>query len=187
MPIAKLITFATADAMPALAITDTNNLFGALEFSEKAAKAGLQPIVGIQLSLGFGASVTRDVLRRQARRTTPSPSIIAGALMTVCPTINRCVCVMQCLFSSRSFAVQYDHARTARRCYPRQGRQLCTPLCAAIVQFAKLDLSCLNRRPMYARPGFPAPCGEYMRAPTDSQLPSLRRPGQPSMGGLASG
>ncbi len=54
MPIAKLITFATADAMPALAITDTNNLFGALEFSEKASKAGLQPIIGIQLDIGFG-------------------------------------------------------------------------------------------------------------------------------------
>ena len=54
MPVAKLITFAGADAMPALAITDTNNLFGALEFSEKAAKAGLQPIIGIQLSVGFG-------------------------------------------------------------------------------------------------------------------------------------
>ena len=54
MPIGKLITFAAADAMPALAITDTNNLFGALEFSEKAAKAGLQPIIGIQISIGFG-------------------------------------------------------------------------------------------------------------------------------------
>ena len=32
--------------MPALAITDTNNLFGALEFSEKAAKDGVQPIIG---------------------------------------------------------------------------------------------------------------------------------------------
>ena len=58
MPIAKLITFAAADAMPALAITDTNNLFGALEFSEKAAKAGLQPLIGIQLSLGFGDGAT---------------------------------------------------------------------------------------------------------------------------------
>ena len=54
MGIAKLITFATADAQPALAITDTNNLFGALEFSEKAAKAGLQPIIGMKLAVDFG-------------------------------------------------------------------------------------------------------------------------------------
>ena len=54
LTIAKLTKLAAADAMPALAITDTNNLFGALEFSEKVAKAGLQPIIGIQLDIGFG-------------------------------------------------------------------------------------------------------------------------------------
>ena len=54
MPVGKLATFAGADAMPALAITDTNNLFGALEFSEKLAKAGIQPIIGIQLAISFG-------------------------------------------------------------------------------------------------------------------------------------
>ncbi len=54
MAVGKLITFASADRQPALAITDTNNLFGALEFSEKVAKAGLQPIIGIQLDVGFG-------------------------------------------------------------------------------------------------------------------------------------
>ena len=40
--------------MPALAITDTNNLFGALEFSEKLAKSGVQPIVGAQATVDFG-------------------------------------------------------------------------------------------------------------------------------------
>ena len=38
MAVAKLARLALADAMPALAITDSNNLFGALEFSEKLAK-----------------------------------------------------------------------------------------------------------------------------------------------------
>jgi DNA polymerase-3 subunit alpha len=53
LAIEKLAKFAAADDMPALAITDTNNLFGALEFSEKLAKQGVQPIVGIQLTLDF--------------------------------------------------------------------------------------------------------------------------------------
>jgi DNA polymerase-3 subunit alpha len=39
--------------MPALAITDSNNLFGALEFSEKLAKAGVQPIIGAQFTVDF--------------------------------------------------------------------------------------------------------------------------------------
>ena len=36
LPIKTLIKRAVADDQPALAITDTNNLFGALEFSVKA-------------------------------------------------------------------------------------------------------------------------------------------------------
>ena len=35
--------------MPALGLTDTNNLFGALEFSEAAVEAGIQPIIGLAL------------------------------------------------------------------------------------------------------------------------------------------
>ena len=38
LTIETLAKLAKADDMPALAITDTNNLFGALEFSEKLAK-----------------------------------------------------------------------------------------------------------------------------------------------------
>jgi|CXWL01.1.fsa_nt_gi DNA polymerase-3 subunit alpha len=37
--------------MPALGLADANNLFGALEFSEEFAKAGVQPIVGCSLDL----------------------------------------------------------------------------------------------------------------------------------------
>ncbi len=54
LTIGKLAKLATADDQPALAITDTNNLFGALEFSEKLAKEGVQPIVGVQLAVDFG-------------------------------------------------------------------------------------------------------------------------------------
>ena len=49
-----LAKLAKADAMPALAITDTNNLFGALEFSEKLAGCGVQPIIGAQATVDFG-------------------------------------------------------------------------------------------------------------------------------------
>lgn len=37
-----------------MAITDTNNMFGALEFSMAASGAGLQPILGCQVSLATG-------------------------------------------------------------------------------------------------------------------------------------
>ena len=51
--LSKLIDLAHYDEQPALAVTDTNNLFSALEFSEKAAKIGIQPIIGLQLKVAF--------------------------------------------------------------------------------------------------------------------------------------
>ncbi|MFY9968731.1 MAG: DNA polymerase III subunit alpha, partial [Roseiarcus sp.] len=54
LAIETLAKLAKADGMPALAITDTNNLFGALEFSEKLAKSGVQPIIGAQVTVDFG-------------------------------------------------------------------------------------------------------------------------------------
>ncbi|MFT3726700.1 MAG: DNA polymerase III subunit alpha [Terricaulis sp.] len=44
-----LVKLAAKHNMPALGVTDANNLFGALEFSEAAAEAGVQPIVGLTL------------------------------------------------------------------------------------------------------------------------------------------
>ena len=41
--------------MPAVAITDTNNLFGALEFAAAAAAGGVQPIIGCQLNVAFAS------------------------------------------------------------------------------------------------------------------------------------
>ncbi len=38
-------------AFPAVAITDSNNLFGALEFSKACAAEGVQPIIGCQINL----------------------------------------------------------------------------------------------------------------------------------------
>ena len=47
----KVVALAKDNAMPAVAVTDRNNLFGALEFSQYAAKAGIQPIVGCDLAI----------------------------------------------------------------------------------------------------------------------------------------
>ncbi|MDH5723324.1 MAG: DNA polymerase III subunit alpha [Alphaproteobacteria bacterium] len=46
-----LVKMACAHQMPAVAITDTNNLFGAMEFALEASRAGLQPILGCQISV----------------------------------------------------------------------------------------------------------------------------------------
>ena len=46
-----LINIAVSNSMPAIAITDNGNLFGALEFSLKAAQKGVQPILGSILDI----------------------------------------------------------------------------------------------------------------------------------------
>src|SRR5262249_9377884 len=54
LTISRLADLAKADRQPALALTDTDNMFGALEFSEKISGYGIQPIVGCALAVDFG-------------------------------------------------------------------------------------------------------------------------------------
>src|SRR6478609_4879784 len=49
LKLGTLLDLAKADKQPALGVADTNNLFGALEFSEKAAGKGVQPLLGVEL------------------------------------------------------------------------------------------------------------------------------------------
>lgn len=53
--ISKIIEKAVALKMPALAITDHGNMFGALEFYKAAKKAGIKPIIGMEAYLAPGA------------------------------------------------------------------------------------------------------------------------------------
>ncbi|WP_373946069.1 DNA polymerase III subunit alpha [Paracoccus marcusii] len=51
IPVGKLPSLAFEAGMPAVALTDTNNMFAALEFSVKARDKGIQPIIGCQVTL----------------------------------------------------------------------------------------------------------------------------------------
>lgn len=53
MKVKKLPGLVADAGMPAVAVTDTNNMFCALEFSETAKKAGVQPIVGCQIDVEY--------------------------------------------------------------------------------------------------------------------------------------
>jgi len=69
IPLARLADLAKADKQAALALTDTDNMFGALEFSEKLASSGIQPIIGCALAIDFGDTAVSythlDVYKRQ--------------------------------------------------------------------------------------------------------------------------
>ncbi|MBS7539957.1 DNA polymerase III subunit alpha [Ancylobacter lacus] len=71
LTIGRLAELAKKDRQPALALTDTGNLFGALEFSEKMAGSGIQPILGCTLALDFG-----DQQRTRALASGGLPRIV---------------------------------------------------------------------------------------------------------------
>ena len=73
VPLKKLPDLCAAADMPAVALTDTGNLFGALEFSEAAAKAArpIQPIAGCQLALAYA-----EPAHPGDRPPTPRPIVL---------------------------------------------------------------------------------------------------------------
>src|SRR6516162_7959816 len=72
LTIARLAELAKKDRQPALALTDTDNMFGALEFSEKLASFGIQPIVGCAIAIDFG-----DIVNRSTEHSWPRLVLLA--------------------------------------------------------------------------------------------------------------
>jgi DNA polymerase-3 subunit alpha len=55
IPIKQLVGLCKAERMPAVAITDSSNLFGALEFAMTCSAAGVQPIIGCEIAVERGS------------------------------------------------------------------------------------------------------------------------------------
>ena len=70
----EIVKAAAADGQPALAITDLNNLFGAIKFYKEGRGAGVKPVVGCELMLqGLPpdpAALSRVVLLVQNHKVT---------------------------------------------------------------------------------------------------------------------
>ena len=63
--------------MPALAITDTGNLFGALEFSDALAGKGIQPIIGCTLKIDLAEQKDGGLRQTHGMRRVPSMAFLA--------------------------------------------------------------------------------------------------------------
>ncbi len=70
VPLKALVRLCAKHAMPAVAVTDTNNLFAALEFSTLAAAAGIQPILGCQIDVQLPPAQPGD------RPRPPAPLVL---------------------------------------------------------------------------------------------------------------
>lgn len=74
LPVEKIIALAKQDNSPAVAITDSGNLFGALEFSEKCVKSSVQPITAVTLTVKLDDGVYAPSLA-SSQRHKEIPSI----------------------------------------------------------------------------------------------------------------
>ena len=70
MRVKKLPGMVADAGMPAVAVTDSNNMFCALEFSETAIKAGVQPIIGCQIDVDY------DPVRPGERPVPPAALVL---------------------------------------------------------------------------------------------------------------
>ncbi|OCX66641.1 DNA polymerase III subunit alpha [Thioclava sp. SK-1] len=70
VPVKKLIKMCEDAGMPAVAVTDSNAMFSALEFSVTAQGAGLQPIMGCQVAVAY------DPARPGEKPRLPAPIVL---------------------------------------------------------------------------------------------------------------
>ena len=66
--IKDLMKTAVGYGMPAVAMTDHGNMFGAIEFYQAAQKAGIKPIIGCEVYLAPGSMRDRKAVVSQRRR-----------------------------------------------------------------------------------------------------------------------
>src|SRR5262245_2995197 len=77
LPVKQLAQLAVDNAMPALALTDSDNLFGALEFSEVLAGKGIQPIIGTTMRVELGDQAESPGQRATTPRRLPVLALLA--------------------------------------------------------------------------------------------------------------
>lgn len=61
--VGKLVKKAIDLGMPAIALTDHGNMFGAIEFYQKARKAGITPIVGQEFYMAPGSRLSKEFVK----------------------------------------------------------------------------------------------------------------------------
>jgi DNA polymerase-3 subunit alpha len=77
LAVKRLADLAKRAKMPALAITDSGNLFGALEFSDVVSSKGIQPLIGLDLKLDMAEAAANKFQPQAGLRRFTSLVLIA--------------------------------------------------------------------------------------------------------------
>jgi DNA polymerase-3 subunit alpha len=97
--IKDLVGLIAADQQPAAAITDTNNMFGALEFAQTLAEAGIQPIMGTQMTIADAEGKGEVVLLAQTERGYRNISVLLSKTLLSTDVTGEPVCPLSDLRS----------------------------------------------------------------------------------------
>lgn len=72
-----LVNVAKNYKMPALGISDSQNLFGALEFSSACKKSGIQPILGCEMLINFSSKEQKNISNLELENSLTKLPLIA--------------------------------------------------------------------------------------------------------------
>ena len=76
----KLVQKAAEMGMPAVALTDHGNMSGAIEFYQKASKAGIKPIIGEEFYMAPGSRLSKESSRTNGEETSHHLILLAKDL-----------------------------------------------------------------------------------------------------------
>ncbi|MEK7063534.1 MAG: DNA polymerase III subunit alpha [Patescibacteria group bacterium] len=84
-----LVDAAVAFGMPAMALTDRNNLYGAIEFYKAATKKGLKPIFGVDIDYNLGGAEGHVILLAENKDGYQNLiRLVSAANMTAVPKMR---------------------------------------------------------------------------------------------------
>ena len=93
--ISALAKLVSGDSQPAAAITDTNNMFGALEFAQSMAAVGVQPIMGAQIELEDKAGRGDVVLLAQTETGYVNLSQLLSKILLSTGGVHTPACIVE--------------------------------------------------------------------------------------------
>ncbi len=109
--ISELIDFAEAEGAPAIAVTDTNAMYGSIQFYLQAKARGIRPILGVQLTIALDDEIEQAASGRPNGPGTDTCVLLAKdlsgyqalvELVTLAQSRMRCPCVSFSELASQS-------------------------------------------------------------------------------------
>ena len=113
--IESLVNRASSYDMPALALTDNCNLFGAMEFTKSCIKKGIQPIIGCNIALSFTDDISSKSISNEITLYVADSfgwknlsKLVSNAYLNLKMFKNRCITLNELVDNNKGLLVLYN-------------------------------------------------------------------------------